>query len=204
MAFTLPSLPYAYDALEPYMSQKTLEFHHDKQHATYVATLNTLIKETEFTNKSLEDIILATYNDASKAAMFNNAAQAWNHTFFWNCMKPRGGGQPSGILAEKLKSSFGSFDQFATEFKNAGATQFGSGYAWLVLDRDRLKVVKTGNANNPMVDRQIPLLTCDVWEHAYYLDYQNRRPDFLQTFLQHLANWDFLTQQFKMRQLASV
>jgi superoxide dismutase, Fe-Mn family len=204
MAFTLPSLPYAYDALEPYMSQKTLEFHHDKHHATYVATLNTLVKETEFANKSLAEIILATSNDASKTAMFNNAAQAWNHSFFWNCMKPRGGGQPSGILAEKLNSSFGSFDKFATEFKNAGATQFGSGYAWLVLDLDRLKVVKTGNANNPMVDGQVPLLTCDVWEHAYYLDYQNRRPDFLQTFLQHLANWDFVTQQLQLHQLAGV
>jgi superoxide dismutase, Fe-Mn family len=204
MAFTLPVLPYAYDALEPYMSQKTLEFHHDKHHATYVATLNTLVKETEFANKSLAEIILATSNDASKASMFNNAAQAWNHTFFWNCMIPRGGGQPSGILAEKLDSSFGSFDKFATEFKNAGATQFGSGYAWLVLERDLLKVVKTGNANNPMVEGQIPLLTCDVWEHAYYLDYQNRRPDFLQTFLQHLVNWDFVTQQLQLHQLAGV
>ena len=201
MAFTLPPLPYGYNALEPYMSQNTLEFHHDNHHATYVATLNTLVKETEFANKSLEDIILATYNDASKAAIFNNAAQTWNHTFFWNCMKPSGGGQPNGILAEKLNSSFGSFDQFATEFKNAGATQFGSGYAWLVFDQDQLKVVKTGNAANPMVDQQVPLLTCDVWEHAYYLDYQNRRPNFLQTFLQYLVNWKFVERQLQMHQL---
>jgi superoxide dismutase, Fe-Mn family len=201
MACTLPPLPYAYDALEPYMSQKTLEFHHDKHHATYVATLNTLVKGTEFANQSLEDILLATYHDVSKASIFNNAAQAWNHTFFWNCMKPRGGGQPSGILAEKLNSNFGSFDQFATEFKNAGATQFGSGYAWLVLDQEHLKIVKTGNATNPMVNQQIPLLTCDIWEHAYYFDYQNRRPDFLQTFLQHLVNWKFVEQQWQMRQL---
>ena len=119
-------------------------------------------------------------------------------------MKPSGGGQPSGILAETLNSSFGSFDQFATEFKNAGATQFGSGYAWLVLDQDQLKVVKTGNATNPMVNQQVPLLTCDVWEHAYYLDYQNRRPDFLQTFLQHLVNWKFVEQQLQTRQLVRV
>lgn len=204
MAFTLPPLPYAYDALEPYMSQKTLEFHHDKHHATYVATLSTLVNETEFAHQSLEEIILATYNDASKASIFNNAAQAWNHTFFWNCMKPSGGGQPSGILAEALNSSFGSFDQFTTEFKNAGVTQFGSGYAWLVFDQDQLKVVKTGNATNPMVNQQVPLLTCDLWEHAYYLDYQNRRPDFLQTFSRHLVNWEFVERQVEMHQLMRV
>ncbi|MEH2182262.1 superoxide dismutase [Nostoc sp.] len=202
MAFILQPLPYAYDALEPYMSEKTLGFHHDKHHATYVATLNTLVKETEFANKSLEEIVLATYNEASKTSIFNNAAQVWNHTFFWNCMKPNGGGQPSGILAEKLNHSFGSFDRFATEFKSAGATQFGSGYVWLVLDQDQLKVVITGNATNPLVNQQIPLLTCDVWEHAYYLDYQNRRSDFLQSFLQHLVNWEFVIQQLQMHQLA--
>lgn len=204
MAFALLPLPYAYDALEPYMSQKTLEFHHDRHHATYVSTLNTLVKGTEFANKSLEDIILATNNDTSKATIFNNAAQVWNHTFFWNGMKPGGGGQPSGVLAQKLNEGFGSFDQFVTEFKSAGATQFGSGYAWLVLDQNQLKVVKTGNSTNPLVNQQIPLLTCDVWEHAYYLDFQNRRPDFLQTFLDHLVNWEFVTQQLQMYQLARV
>ena len=202
MAFTLPLLPYAYEALEPYMSQKTLEFHHDKHHATHVAILNTLVKKTEFAHQSLEDIILATYHDASKTSIFNNAAQVWNHTFFWNCMKPGGSAQPSGNLAEMINSSFGSFDQFTTEFKNAGVTQFGGGYAWLVFDQDQLKVTKTGNATNPMVNQQVPLLTCDVWEHAYYLDYQNRRLDFLQTFLQHLVNWKFVEQQ--LRQLVRV
>ncbi|MEH2411146.1 superoxide dismutase [Nostoc sp.] len=203
MAFGLPPLPYAYDALEPYMSQKTLEFHHDRHHATYVSTLNTLVKGTEFANKSLEDIILATNNDTSKATIFNNAAQVWNHTFFWNCMKPGGGGQPNGDIAEKLNEGFGSFDQFVTEFKSAGIAQFGSGYAWLVFDQNQLKVVKTGNATNPMVNQQIPLLTCDLWEHAYYLDFQNRRPDFLQAFLEHLVNWEFVTQRLQMYQYSA-
>ena len=183
MAFELSLLPYAYDALEPYVSQKTLEFHHDNHYAIYVSTLNIFIKGTEFANKSLEDIILSTYDDTSKVAIFNNAAQVWNHKFFWNCMKPKGGGQPNKFLAERIIDSFGSIDRFATEFKNVGTSQFGSGYVWLVLDCDRLKIVKTVNAMNPMVKKQIPLLTCDLWEHAYYLDYQNRRSNFLQTFL---------------------
>ncbi|MEH2321849.1 superoxide dismutase [Nostoc sp.] len=204
MAFGLLPLPYTYDALEPYMSQKTLEFHHDRHHATYVSTLNTLVKGTEFALKSLEDIILATNNDTSKATIFNNAVQVWNHTFFWNCMKPGGGGQPNGYLVEKLNEGFGSFDQFVTEFKSAGIAQFGSGYVWLVLDQNQLKVVKSGNATNPMVNQQIPLLTCDLWEHAYYLDFQNRRPDFLQAFLEHLVNWEFVTQRLQMYQLARV
>jgi Fe-Mn family superoxide dismutase len=196
MAYELPALPYDYDALEPYMSKSTLEFHHDKHHATYVTNLNNLTKDTEIAGKPLEDLIEVTYNDPNKVGVFNNAAQVWNHTFFWSCMKPNGGGAPSGILAEKINASFGSFDKFKEAFKNAGATQFGSGYAWLVLDQGELKVVKTANAANPMTNNQIPLLTCDVWEHAYYLDYQNRRPDFLQTFLDRLVNWDFVSQQF--------
>ena len=204
MAFELSPLPYAYGALEPYMSQKTLEFHHDRHHAIYVSTLNTLVKETEFANKSLEEIILATSSDASKATIFNNAAQVWNHTFFWNCMKPSGGGQPSEVLAEKLNDRFGGFDQFVAEFKSAGVTQFGNGYIWLVLDQNQLKVVKTENAMNPMVHQQVPLLTCDIWEHAYYFDYQNRRADYLQTFLEHLVNWEFVTQQLQTHQLARV
>ncbi|MBW4474277.1 MAG: superoxide dismutase [Stenomitos rutilans HA7619-LM2] len=208
MAFQLPPLPYAYDALEPYMSQKTLEFHHDRHHATYVSRLNTLVKGTKFENQSLEEVILAIDSDSSQdtnqAAIVNNAAQVWNHTFFWNCMKPGGGGQPGEILAEKFNHSFGSFDQFVAEFKSAGVFQFGSGYVWLVLDQNQLKVVKTGNAANPMVYQQIPLLTCDVWEHAYYLDFQNRRPDFIQAFLDYLVNWEFVTQRLQMHQLARV
>lgn len=196
MTYELPALPYGYDALEPYMSKSTLEFHHDKHHATYVTNLNNLTKDTELAGKPLEDLIEATYNDPNKVGVFNNAAQVWNHTFFWNCMKSNGGGEPSGTLAEKINASFGSFDKFKEAFKSAGATQFGSGYAWLVIDNGELKVVKTANAANPMTNNQIPLLTCDVWEHAYYLDYQNRRPDFLQTFLDRLVNWEFVSQQF--------
>jgi Fe-Mn family superoxide dismutase len=195
MAFELPALPYGYDALEPYISSKTLEFHHDKHHATYVNTLNKSIQDTELATKSLEDIIRVTYNDSSKATVFNNAAQVWNHTFFWNCMHPQGGGTPSGDLAEKIKTSFGSLDKFKEEFKNAGVTQFGSGYAWLIVENGELKVIKTPNAVTPLVNDIKPILTCDVWEHAYYLDYQNRRQDFLQTFLDKLINWNFAAQQ---------
>lgn len=194
MAFELPPLPYDYKALEPYMSAKTLEFHHDKHHAGYVTNLNNLTKDSPLADKSLEEIIKETANDSSKAGIFNNAAQVWNHTFFWNGMKSGGGGAPSGELADKINAAFGSLDKFKEEFKNAGVTQFGSGYAWLVLDNGELKILKTPNAANPMTDGKTPLLTCDVWEHAYYLDYQNKRPDFLQTFLDSLVNWDFVAQ----------
>jgi Fe-Mn family superoxide dismutase len=196
MAFELPPLPYDYNALEPYMSARTLEFHHDKHHASYVTNLNNLTKDTPLADKSLEEVIMAVANDSAKAGVFNNAAQVWNHTFFWNCMKKDGGSSPSGEVADKINAAFGGFDKFKEEFKNAGATQFGSGYAWLVLDNGELKVVKTPNAANPMTSGQTPLLTCDVWEHAYYLDYQNRRPDFLQTFLDNLVNWDFVAQNY--------
>ena len=196
MAFELPPLPYDYDALDPYISAKTLEFHHDKHHAGYVTNLNNLTKDTPLANKSLEEVINETVNDSSKAGIFNNAAQVWNHTFYWHSLKKNGGGQPSGELAEKINSSFGSFDEFKKQFKDAGATQFGSGYAWLVLDKGDLKVLKTPNAVTPITNGQIPLLTADVWEHAYYLDYQNRRPDYLQTFLDNLVNWDFVAEQY--------
>lgn len=196
MAFELPPLPYDYSALEPFMSAKTLEFHHDKHHAGYVTNLNNLVKDTELAGKSLEEVIQATANDTSKAGIFNNAAQVWNHTFYWNGMKPSGGGTPSGSLAEKINATFGSYDKFKDEFKSAGATQFGSGYAWLVFENGDLKIVKTPNAVNPMTSGQTPLLTCDVWEHAYYLDYQNKRPDFLQSFLDNLVNWDFVAQNY--------
>ena len=191
MAFELPPLPYDKSALEPHMSAKTFEFHHGKHHQAYVTNLNNLVKDTPLASKSLEEIIKETGKDDSKAGIFNNAAQVWNHTFFWNSMKPQGGGAPSGKIADKIAADFGSFDKFKDEFKNAGATQFGSGWAWLVLDGGKLKVTKTPNAMTPMVQGQTAVLTCDVWEHAYYLDYQNRRPDFLATFLDHLANWDF-------------
>jgi superoxide dismutase, Fe-Mn family len=194
MAFELPALPFAPDALEPHISARTFEFHHGKHHAAYVNNLNNLVKDTELANHSLEDIIKATYKDSAKAGVFNNAAQVWNHTFFWNSLKPGGGGAPSGDLADKINADFGSFDKFKEEFKAAATTQFGSGWAWLVLDNGTLKVTKTPNAEDPIAVGQKPLLTLDVWEHAYYLDYQNRRPDFIQTFLDHLVNWDFAAQ----------
>ncbi|WNJ98270.1 superoxide dismutase [Thalassospiraceae bacterium LMO-JJ14] len=192
MAFELPPLPYEKNALEPHMSANTFDFHHGKHHNTYVVNLNGLLDGSDLAGKSLEEIIKATAGDAAKAGMFNNAAQVWNHTFFWNSMKPNGGGAPSGDLAAKIDADFGSLDAFKDAFKQAGATQFGSGWAWLVVgDGGKLEVVKTPNAENPMTQGKTPLLTCDVWEHAYYLDYQNRRPDFLAAFLDNLVNWDF-------------
>lgn len=190
MAFELPALPYPADALKPYMSAETFSFHHGKHHAAYVANLNKLIEGTDLANKSLEEIIKATFGDPSKAGIFNNAAQVWNHTFFWESMKPGGGGAPTGPIADKINADFGSYDKFVEAFKTAAATQFGSGWAWLVLEDGTLKVTKTPNAENPLVHGQTPLLTLDVWEHAYYLDYQNRRPDFISAYLEHLVNWD--------------
>ncbi|HEX7966762.1 MAG TPA: superoxide dismutase [Stellaceae bacterium] len=191
MAFELPPLPYPKDGLEPHMSSRTLEFHHDKHHAAYVNTLNKLVQNTPFATQPLEEVIRATAKDESKTPIFNNAAQAWNHTFFWHCMRPRGGGKPSGDLLQRIERDLGGFDKFKEQFKEAAVSQFGSGWAWLVLDGGKLKVTKTPNAVDPLAQGQTALLTCDVWEHAYYLDYQNRRPDFVQTFLDHLANWEF-------------
>ena len=192
MAHSLPALPYGLDALEPHISRSTLEFHHGKHHAGYVTNLNKLVEGTELADKSLEETITAVAGDASKAGVFNNAAQVWNHSFYWQCIKPAGGGMPSGALAEKIDADFGSFDAFVEQFKTAGATQFGSGWAWLVLDGGSLKVTKTANADLPLAHGTKALLTMDVWEHAYYLDYQNRRPDYMATFLDKLVNWDFV------------
>ncbi|KST61927.1 superoxide dismutase [Mastigocoleus testarum] len=194
MAYALPDLPYDYTALEPYISRKTLEFHHDKHHAAYVKKFNDAVKGTELDSKSIEQVIKAVANDANKVGIFNNAAQAWNHSFYWNCMKPNAAGTPTGELAKKIDADFGSFEKFVEAFKNAGATQFGSGWAWLVLDSGTLKVSKTLNADNPLTSNQIPLLTMDVWEHAYYLDYQNKRPEYIDTFLSKLVNWDFVAE----------
>ena len=192
MAHTLPALPYGLDALEPNISRSTLEFHHGKHHAAYVTNLNNLVAGTDLEAKSLEDTITAVAGDAGKAGVFNNAAQVWNHSFYWQCMKPGGGGQPSGALADKINADFGSYEAFVEQFKTAGATQFGSGWAWLVLDGGSLKVTKTANADLPLAHGQKALLTMDVWEHAYYLDYQNRRPDYMTTYLEKLVNWDFV------------
>ncbi|MCU0568588.1 MAG: superoxide dismutase [Oculatellaceae cyanobacterium Prado106] len=195
MPFTQAPLPYDFGALEAHnMSAKTFEFHFGKHHAAYVTNLNNLVKDTPMADMSLEDVIKASYGDASKAGIFNNAAQVWNHSFFWNSMKSGGGGAPTGDLAAKIDSDFGSFDAFKEAFKTAAATQFGSGWAWLVLENGTLKVTKTPNAENPLVHGQKPLLTLDVWEHAYYLDFQNRRPDFITNFLDQLVNWDFAAQ----------
>jgi Fe-Mn family superoxide dismutase len=192
MAHTLPALPYGLDALEPNISRSTLEFHHGKHHAAYVTNLNNLVAGTDLEAKSLEDTITAVAGDAGKAGVFNNAAQVWNHSFYWQCMKPDGGGLPTGALAEKINADFGSYEAFVEQFKTAGATQFGSGWAWLVLDGGSLKVTKTANADLPLAHGQKALLTMDVWEHAYYLDYQNRRPDYMTTYLEKLVNWDFV------------
>jgi len=197
MSFELPALPYAQGALEPHISAGTLEFHHGKHHKAYVDNLNGLIKGGELDGLSLEAIIAATSNDAAKVGIFNNAAQAWNHTFYWHSMSPNGGGKPSGQLAEDLIEAFGSYEDFILEFKTAGATQFGSGWVWLVLNKDQLEIVKTANANCPLTDGMVPLLTMDVWEHAYYLDFQNRRPDYMSVFLENLVNWEFAIQNYE-------
>ena len=191
MTITLPDLPYDKSALEPHISANTLDFHHGKHHNAYVVNLNKLTEGTEMAGKSLEEIILDSAKDPAKGGIFNNAAQVWNHTFYWNSMKPQGGGAPTGAIADKINEDFGSYEKFAEEFKTAGATQFGSGWAWLVLDGGKLKIVKTPNAELPMTKGQKAILTMDVWEHAYYLDYQNKRPDYMSTFLEKLVNWDF-------------
>jgi len=192
MAINLPDLPYAKDALAPHISANTLEFHYGKHHKTYVDNINKLISGTDLEGKALEEIIKIAAKDPAKAGIFNNAAQVWNHTFYWNCLKPQGGGAPTGAIAAKINAAFGSYDKLVEELKNAGVTQFGSGWAWLVLDGNELKVTKTPNADTPLAHGQKALLTIDVWEHAYYLDYQNRRPDYLAAVIQNLINWDFV------------
>jgi Fe-Mn family superoxide dismutase len=191
MAIALPPLPYANDALSPHLSERTLNFHYGKHHAAYVANLNKLIEGTELSSETLENIIRKTAGDASRAAIFNNAAQAWNHAFYWQSLKANGGGRPSGNIARKINADFGSYEKFVEQFKNAGLTQFGSGWAWLVLNKARLEVVKTANADTPLAHDMKPVLTIDVWEHAYYLDYQNRRADYLDAVIGSLLNWDF-------------
>ncbi len=197
MAFELPALPYESTALEPYISANTLSFHHGKHHAAYVANLNKLIEGGPLGSKSLVDIIEKVAGDAEKTGVFNNAAQTWNHTFFWNSLSPIGGGAPPAALAERIDATFGSLDTFKEQFKQAAVSQFGSGWAWLVLDKGELKITKTGNADLPPAHGQKALFTVDVWEHAYYLDYQNRRPDFVQTVLDRLINWSFVAQNLK-------
>jgi superoxide dismutase, Fe-Mn family len=195
MTLVLPNLPYSQEALEPYISANTLEFHHGKHHNAYVQNGNKLITGTEYEKMDEISILKKTAGDGSKVGIFNNVAQAWNHAFYWKCMKPNGGGKPTGAITQRIETEFGSFEKFVEEFKNAGATQFGSGWAWLVLEGKKLKVMKTANADTPIAHGLKPLLTVDVWEHAYYLDYQNRRPDYLTTFIDKLINWDFVNSQ---------
>ena len=191
MPINFPDLPYDKNALDPAISARTLEFHHGKHHKTYVDKANDMIKGTELADKDLAEIVKEAAKSGNQG-LFNNAAQAWNHSFFWQCMKPGGGGKPSGRIADKIEEHLGGYDKFATAFKEAGATQFGSGWAWLIVKDGKLQVTKTANAETPLTEGAKPLLVVDVWEHAYYLDYQNRRPDFLQAFLDKLVNWDFV------------
>ncbi len=195
MAFDLPALPYGRDALAPTISSDTIDFHYGKHHQAYVTNLNDLIKGTDLEGHSLEDIVHASANDKAKAGIFNNAAQVWNHTFYWHSMKPGGGGKPHGKVAELIDRDFGGYDAFREKFTTAGKTQFGSGWAWLVLANGKLDIRKTPNAETPLTENGVtPLLTMDVWEHAYYLDFQNARPKYIDAFLDELVNWDFVNQ----------
>lgn len=193
MTFTLPPLPYAMEALEPHISKETLEYHYEKHHKTYVNNLNKLIEGTEYAEMSLEEIIIK-----SSGGLFNNAAQAWNHSFYWHCLSPNGGGKPTGKLLEAIVAEFGSFETFKEKFTQTAITTFGSGWAWLTQDNDgKLNITSTSNAGTPMAEGTTALLTCDVWEHAYYIDYRNARPAYLNAFW-ILVNWDFVTQNFKV------
>lgn len=196
--FELPDLPYAYDALDPYMSAETLEFHHDKHHLAYINKGNELIAGTGLEGKSLEEIVVATYQDPSKAGLFNQVGQHWNHLHFWNWMKPNGGGQSmAGNLESAIKDSFGSYDDFRGKFIEAGVGQFGSGWCWLVMNNDgRLEIMKTPNGENPLVFGKTAILGCDVWEHSYYIDYRNARPKYLEAFVDNLVNWDYVAELF--------
>ena len=194
--FYLPELPYDKKALEPHMSSQTFDFHHGKHHNAYIQKLNELIRNTDLASKDLETIILSTTNNRNQAAIFNNAAQVWNHSFFWLSMARDGGGIPAGTLGSKINEAFGDFTTFKQEFVQIGVSQFGSGWVWLVLNpsNHRLELIKTSNAETPVTQSKYPILCCDVWEHAYYLDYQNKRPDFLMTFIENLVNWEFAQQ----------
>ena len=189
MSFELPALPYAKDALAPHISAETLEYHYGKHHQAYVTNLNNLIKGTAFEGKSLEEIVRT-----SEGGVFNNAAQVWNHTFYWNSMSPNGGGAPTGAVADAIDGAFGSYDDFKAKFAEAATTQFGSGWAWLVDNGSGLEIMKTSNADLPMKHGAKALLTIDVWEHAYYIDFRNARPKYIDTYLDHLVNWDFVAQ----------
>lgn len=194
MSFTLPDLPYSYDALAPYMSRETLEYHHDKHHAAYVTNGNNFLKGTEFEGKSLEEVIVGSFG--KNVPVFNNIGQHFNHSQFWLCLKPNGGGAIPSELEKKIIEDFGSVEKFKEDFVAAGIGQFGSGWCWLSLKDGKLEISKTPNAENPLVHGAKPLLTCDVWEHTYYIDYRNRRPDFLKAFVDHLVNWEYVAELY--------
>lgn len=191
MAVVLPSLPFDKEALEPYISSHTLEYHYGKHHSAYVTNTNNLIKDTELANASLDEIIRIASGNPAKTALFNNAAQVWNHTFYWNSLKPGGGGLPFGAIALKINENFGSYESFAKELKEAALGQFGSGWAWLIMENNKLSILKTSNADTPIAHGKKPLLCIDVWEHAYYLDYKNARAEYVDNVINHLINWDF-------------
>lgn len=197
MAFELPALPYSMDALQPYMSAETLEYHHGKHHNTYVVNLNNLVKDTDMAAMNLEGVVKASFGDAAKQGVFNNAGQHWNHNHFWRWMKPNGGGAIPGALESKIVEDFGSVDAMKEQFINAGVTQFGSGWCWLVLDGGKLGVMKTPNAENPLAHGKTALLGCDVWEHSYYIDYRNARPKYLEAFVNNLVDWEYVAQLFE-------
>ena len=192
MIHELPKLDYSKDGLSPIMSEETLDLHHGKHHQTYITKLNEFIKNTDMEEVSLEKIILKSSQDKNMAGLFNNASQHWNHNLFWKCMKPNGGGNIPPRLEKRLITDFGSVENFKNEFKNAGVSQFGSGWCWLSVKNDKLVVTKTANAANPLIDNMRPILGCDVWEHSYYIDYRNRRPEYLEKFMENLVNWEFV------------
>jgi len=195
MTFELPKLGYSKSALAPIMSEETLDLHHGKHHQTYITNLNNFIKDTDMSKMSLEEIIVSSSKDKSKAGIFNNASQHWNHIMFWNCMKPNGGGAMPGKLKKRIEADFGSADEFKKQFIQAGITQFGSGWCWLSINNGKLVVSKTPNAENTLIQNMKPILGCDVWEHSYYVDYKNRRPEYLENFYEKLINWEFVESQ---------
>ena len=192
MNFVLPKLDYANNSLAPIMSEETLDLHHGKHHQTYITNLINFIKDTDMAKMSLDEIIMHSSKDQSMMGIFNNASQHWNHNLFWKCMKPNGGGQIPPKLEKRIISDFGSVDQFKKDFKQAGISQFGSGWCWLSIDNGKLVVTKTPNAANPLIENMKPILGCDVWEHSYYIDYRNRRPEYLDKFIDKLVNWEFV------------
>ena len=195
MSFELPKLDYAKNALAPIMSEETLDLHHGKHHQTYITNLNNFIKDTDMAGMSLEEIVHKSSKDKSKSGIFNNASQHWNHELFWKCMKPNGGGSMPKKLEDRIKSDLGSIEEFKKQFIQAGLTQFGSGWCWLSISNGKLVVSKTPNAENPLIHNMKPILGCDVWEHSYYVDYRNRRPEYLENFFEKLVNWEFVESQ---------